>query len=183
MQNSLFKKYSCIGLALTATYAAGFYTPVLLRHCTSRQTTPNAGIFTPESVLASGVDAATSVNPYTGESAEGVRKGTVAATLNNVVLLNKIMLSSQTERNLGKYEQILGNIQSLIKSLSAIGMFHFFTIDEWLAANDQPGRQVVALLYLQNYTSELTTARQAQLQHIQATTKSDLLRDAIKKTL
>lgn len=182
MQKLLLKKNIYMGFAILISYVVGFYTPALLQKI-SRSTAPtNSNIFTPESVLASGVDSSTSVNPYTGESAEA-RKGTVAATLNNVVLLNKIMLGNNTEQDLEQYKQIVEAIKNLINPLSAIGMFHFFTIDEWLTADNQPGRQLVGLLYLQSHKEEFTTARQNLVKKIQSTTKSNLLLDMIKKTL
>lgn len=182
MQNLSLKQNIYCGFAILISYAVGFYTPALLQKVSRSQASTNSNIFTPESVLATGVDSATSVNPYTGQSGEA-RKDTIAATLNNVVLLNKIMAGKDTEQNPGQYKQIIEVIQKLITPLNAIGMFHFFTVEEWLAADNQPGRQLVGLLYLQNYKEELTQARKDLIKKIQKTTKSTLLLDMIKKTL
>lgn len=41
--------------------------------------------FTPEKMLPAGIDEAEVTNPYTGEKRKA-RKGTVAATINNIAL-------------------------------------------------------------------------------------------------
>src|ERR1019366_5995254 len=79
--------------------------------------------YTPESILPKGVDDTVSVNPYTGESGPA-RKGTVAATVNNVALLNKLLLAPQAPQNEKEINQIIQTIDPLIPSLKSIGMFN-----------------------------------------------------------
>ena len=108
--------------------------------------------FTPEGIFADGLDATTVENPYTGEKAFA-RKGTVAATLKNIALLNELLSKSDHSKEVDK---ILQEVHKLIPSLIAIGVFDFFEPLEWIANNQQPGRQLVGLLFLETHLERLS---------------------------
>ncbi len=91
--------------------------------------------FTPAKILPAGVDSTVSTNPYTLESGE-VRKGSFAATVNNVALLNK-MLPHETAQDAEDINDILASIKALLPSLRVVGMFDLFTTAEWLSTESQ----------------------------------------------
>lgn len=138
--------------------------------------------FTPESVLPKGVDSNISVNPYTGESGE-TRKGTVAATLNNIAVLNTLLIEKPSPENQAKIQEIVEAVSALLPSLRVIGVFDLFTPSEWLAMDQQPGRALVAVLYLQQYPKNITPEIKQRLVQIRSQTKVKLLSDAIIKAL
>jgi hypothetical protein len=138
--------------------------------------------FTPENVLPQGQDFSKSVNPYTGESGLA-RKGTVAASLNNVALLNKLLKPANNQAELEQIKEIIGAINKLVPSLVVIGMFNLFELEEWITSKDQTGRIVAAVLCLQQYPEKLTPAIKAKLLSILAATDVPVLRDEISKVL
>lgn len=139
--------------------------------------------YTPENLLPAGVDQTKSVNPYTGESGNA-RKGTVAATINNIALLNKILLANPTQSDSKSTSDIIKTVEALLPSLKVIGLFDFFNIQEWLAnPKEQPGRALVAVLYLQKYPTTLNKDIINQLHKIRQETQIILLKTAIKKVL
>lgn len=131
----------------------------------------------PKDMLPAGVDSNVSVNPYTGESHEA-RKGTIAATIQNVVFLNQAL--SQNEKNVEAYIQAL---RDLMPSLSAVGLFDFFTPQEWIDHNVQPGRTLCAVLYFQTYPERLTPEIKNQLKAVRQKTQSKVLASEIDKVL
>lgn len=83
-------------------------------------------------MLPAGIDEAEVTNPYTGEK-RNARKGTVAATINNIALLNKLLLepiSSAASEKLIK--ESIDEMRKLMPSLKVIGVFNIFTPEEWL---------------------------------------------------
>ena len=119
------------------------------------------GVFTPESLLPDGMDSSLSVNPYTGEALE-VRKGTVAATLNNVAELNGL-LHSGARQLIQDSEAVL---TPLLASLRGVGMFHLFEPEAWIGKGEQPGRVLIAVLYLEKYPDALTPSVRKQLKSV-----------------
>lgn len=115
----------------------------------------------PESILPAGVDSTVSVNPYTGESRE-TRKGTIAATLNNVALLNRL-LTLETEESKKAVKEISATVADLIPSLNAIGMFDFFEPTYWIGIGEQPGRLLVISLFFKHYPEKYTHQLKEQL--------------------
>lgn len=114
--------------------------------------------FTPQDILADGKDFTISTNPYTGESGK-VRKGTVAATINNVALLNEKLVQHAftSDKNLElEITNILNLIIELLPSLKVIGLLDLFKIKEWLADFTQQGRILIAIIYLRYNPHELT---------------------------
>lgn len=157
-------------------------TTLCLGSCATKKSTNKSlseKVFTPEKILPNGTDTTLSVNPYTGVSAQA-RMGTVAATLNNVALLNKLLLLPATPETVVEINEIAGAVKVLLPSLRAIGMFNFFSVDEWLGDHAQPGRALVALWYLQEYPQEISPTMKRSLQEIG---KTDIARlaDEIKK--
>lgn len=164
-------------MKLTLPMSALLATVFVQQVCLAAEPSTHAEAFTPESVLPNGIDSTISTNPYTGESGE-TRKGTVAATLNNVALLNKLLLA-EPFTNTDKIEKLIIINTSLVPSLRVIGLFNMFSVDEWLASNEQPGRILTAVLYLQKYPKEITPAIRNRLLQIQKQTKIKMLSDAI----
>lgn len=138
--------------------------------------------FTPERILPAGVDSSISTNPYTGESGPA-RKGIIAATLNNVALLNTLLSEKPSSSDSTKVQEIIEAINSLIPSLRVVGVFDLFTPEEWLLSETQPGRVLVAVLYLQKYPQNITPAIKKHLLLIQNQTKIKVLSESIGKTL
>jgi hypothetical protein len=138
--------------------------------------------FTPERILPAGVDSNISTNPYTGESGPA-RKGIIAATLNNVALLNTLLSEKLSLNDSTKVQEIIGAITSLIPSLRVVGVFDLFTPEEWLSSETQPGRVLAAVLYLQKYPQVITPTIKKRLLEIQNQTKIKVLSESIAKAL
>ncbi|KAB2832319.1 MAG: hypothetical protein F9K49_08305, partial [Caedimonadaceae bacterium] len=139
-------------------------------------------VFTPESVLPAGADSTVSTNPYTGESGP-TRKGTVAATLNNVALLNTLLSEKSSSSDSTKVQEIIEAITSLIPSLRVIGVFDLFTPEEWLSSETQPGRVLVTVLYLQKYPQDINSNIKKRLLQILNQTKVKALSESIAEAL
>lgn len=139
-------------------------------------------VFTPEGILPAGVDNTVSINPYTGESGPA-RKGTVAATLNNIALLNTLLSENNSATDHAKATKISEAMAALIPSLRVIGIFDLFTPEEWLSSEAQPGRVLAAVLYLQTYPQNITPAIKQRLIQIQSKTTSEMLSAALAKIL
>ncbi|MBY0501051.1 MAG: hypothetical protein K2P93_03505 [Alphaproteobacteria bacterium] len=138
--------------------------------------------FTPERILPAGVDSNISTNPYTGESGPA-RKGIIAATLNNVALLNTLLSEKSSISDSTKVQEISETIISLIPSLRVVGVFDLFTPQEWLSSETQPGRVLAAVLYLQKYPQDITPTIKKRLLQIQNQTKIKVLSESIAKAL
>ncbi len=136
----------------------------LMLHGALAKETPD--VFTPQTILADGVDSTVSKNPYTGEEGPA-RKGTVAATVNNVFLLNQALLAPTPDAS--HIESLTQTMRALVPSLNVIGMFNFFSVDEWLSDNRQPGRILVAILYLQHSPEKVTETIRQRLDVIRST--------------
>lgn len=100
--------------------------------------------FTPEDILPDGDDHTISVNPFTGFRGRA-RKGTVAATLNNIALLDRLFAENADQEQIANVKKA---VLELMPSLKAVGIFDFFRPVEWIQA-ERLGRTYVALLYLQ----------------------------------
>jgi hypothetical protein len=138
--------------------------------------------FTPERILPAGVDRILSTNPYTGESGLA-RKGTIAAMLNNIALLNTLLSEKISSNDLTKIQEIIKAITSLVPPSRAIGVFDLFTPEEWLSSETQPGRVLAAVLYLQKYPQDITPKIKKRLLQIQSQTTIKVLSESIAKTL
>ena len=136
------------------------------------------GAFTPEAILPKGVDTSNSINPYTGESGN-VRKGTIAATIYNVALLNTALTAPSTEKNQQQINQLIEEILRLIPSLKVVAMFDLFTPGEWMTDKTQPGRILTALLYLQKYPKKITSENKTQIQALHQSTHIKEIKDII----
>lgn len=124
-----------------------------------------ANIFTPEDILPDGDDHTTVVNPFTGFQANA-RKGTVAATLSNIALLDRLF---QVDTDHDQIAKVKKAIIDLMPSLKATGIFDLFNSLEWISNPKYLGRTYVALLYLKHYPNEINKEITSQLQAIQKT--------------
>jgi hypothetical protein len=138
-------------------------------------------LYLPEDILPAGVDVTLCTNPYTGESGEA-RKGTVAATIHNIVLLNDILNQNPFCQD-SRVAEICQAISALIPSLRVIGIFNFFTPLEWLVSLHQPGRVLTTLLYLIQYPHEVTVEIKNQLVHLQRNTPILEIKEKIQSLL
>ncbi len=134
-------------------------------------------IYTPEAILPEGDDFTTATNPFTGETGRA-RKGIIAATLNNVALLNPLLLSN-SDKHLSQIHAIESTIKELLPSLKAVGIFHMFTVDEWVGEGQQPGRVLAALLYLQAYPGECSPKLHLKLEHLSKSLSSSYVTTTI----
>lgn len=138
-----------------------------------------AAPFTPEAILQEGVDSTISINPYTGESGTA-RKGTVAATLNNVARLNQLLSQEETEQQREEIRQISDAIDQLIPSLQVIGVFDMFEPTYWIGSGEQPGRILALSLYFKHYPEKYTPALREQLIKVKDQIHSPYLREQIE---
>lgn len=137
---------------------------------------------TPEKILPKGVDFSQSINPFTGEAAE-VRKGTVAATINNVAALNKLLQENPTPETRTNIEQISKEVCSLLISLRVVGLFDIFSPLEWMSTSSQPGRILIAVLYIEKFPENLTPQIIQQLERIKASFLNGYLLEKIDRFL
>lgn len=169
-------------------YGLSLMSLVVAQGCFAQESSSIAGenlrkeITTPESLLPAGVDDTVITNPFTGESGHA-RKGTVGATLNNIALLNRLMVDVKKAEDEKYIQEILASVKTLIPSLKVIGVFDVFNLEEWVRTTEQPGRVMVALLYLQKYPEALTPGIKNHLEALYKTTKLKMLKDALSKTL
>lgn len=138
-------------------------------------------VFTPEKLLPPGIDSNISVNPYTRESGP-TRKGIIAATLNNVVLLNRLISEPASKENQQKIQNLVEAITPLLPSLRVVGVFDFFSPEEWMGSEEQPGRTLIAVLYLQKYPENITPEVNERLKQLKGRTKK-VLSEEIGKIL
>jgi hypothetical protein len=134
--------------------------------------------FTPESILPAGVDSTISTNPYTGESGN-VRKGTVAATLNNVARLNQLLSQEETAERKKEIMEISTAIDQLIPSLQIIGIFDLFEPIHWIGNGEQPGRILALSLYFKQYPEKYTSVLREQLFNVKKKISSPYLREQL----
>lgn len=106
--------------------------------------------FIPENILPDGDDYTTAINPFTGYRGRA-RKGIVAATLNNIALLDRLFSDNADE---GQITDIKKAVVDLLPSLKAVGIFDFFSPIEWIN-KEYLGRTYVVLLYLKCYPDEI----------------------------
>ncbi|HSX04287.1 MAG TPA: hypothetical protein VLG76_06115 [Rhabdochlamydiaceae bacterium] len=135
--------------------------------------------FTPEEILPAGVDYAMAVNPFTGLTGK-IRKATVAASLNNIALLNKLLVE---DTELDQIRRIDKAISKLIPSLKVVGVFDLFSLDEWASNDLQLGRIYIVLIYLKQYPEEMTDRLASILKKIKKNTKSRSLRSKLDTIL
>ena len=139
------------------------------------------GVYTPESILPAGIDGALMTNPYTGEQGN-VRKGTVGALINNVALLNKVLPIAATPAEQQQINNLIAAVDRLIPALRFIGLFDLVPPKEWLKS-EQPGRNLVAALYLRHYPAAMTPAIRKLMARIKRKTKIKSLATELEKTL
>lgn len=132
-------------------------------------------VFTPEDILPNGDDHTISVNPFTGFCGKA-RKGTVAATLNNIALLDRLFLDDTGQEQISNIKKA---VTKLIPSLKAVGIFDFFTPIEWINP-EHLGRTYVAILYLKYYPDGMNKEIADKLQGINLTIQNPLLQSEIQ---
>jgi hypothetical protein len=134
-----------------------------------------ANAFTPENILPDGDDHTVSVNPFTGFRGRA-RKGTVAATLNNIALLDRLFLENIDQEQIVNVKKA---VIELMPSLKAIGVFDFFNLIEWINPKHL-GRTYVALLYLKYYPDEVNKEIVDKLQEINQTIQNPFFQSELQ---
>lgn len=131
-----------------------------------------------ETLLPDGVEAVKAKNPFTGE--EGwIRKGTVNALLNNVVLVsNFFKMQNSDEKKLAQYTV---NIAPLLDSFYTSGAFHLFSPEEWISDAKRPGRIYLALLICKHYPDFLTLDLKENFKTLLPRIEQKLLKQEIEK--
>jgi len=138
--------------------------------------------FTPESLLGTSVAQTVAVNPYTGESG-AARTGSVAATMNNIVVLNKLLETPNTPEASAEIRKVTAEINHLIPSLRVIGIFDFFPPLDWIGKGEQLGRVLAAILYLKQFPDEITPEISTALNKTFVETKSEYLKIELENLL
>lgn len=100
-----------------------------------------------------------------------VRKGTVAATIQNISILNNLMLNNGDEKEIA---QLVEEQRPLCKGLWAIGLTEVQPIPLWINDPNQPGRTLVAVIMLQECPQLITKEVREYLQKIRAKQHSSL---------
>lgn len=134
-----------------------------------------AKVFTPEDILSAGEDHAMVVNPFTGFQRKA-RKGSVAATLNNIALLDRLFLENADQEQIANVKKA---VTELMPSLKAIGIFDFFNPIEWLHPK-RLGRSYVSILYLKHYPEEINKEIADKLQEINQTIQNPFFRSELQ---
>jgi hypothetical protein len=102
------------------------------------------------------------------------RKGTIKATFDNIDLLDALFRGEAPGKaRQEKIDGILEGVADLMPALSAVGLFRIFRASEWLQGNENPGRILVCLTYLETHLQQASPEEQsrllARLQQITAT--------------
>jgi hypothetical protein len=135
--------------------------------------------FTLQMILKDGIDHTISINPYTSEVGE-VRKGTVAATLNNIELLNCLLLKNPTAEREEVIKSIVDEIDKLIPSLKVIGMFDLFEPVYWVGNGEQMGRVVAVALYIKQYPEKGVNHLREKILSLTRRLESPVLKDLFR---
>lgn len=138
-----------------------------------------SNVFIPENILPDGEDHTTAVNPFTGYQGRA-RKGTVAATLNNIALLNRLLLDNAEH---DKIAPIKKAIIDLMPSLKAVGIFDLFDPLEWISSQNHPGRTYVAILYLKHYPEEMNKEIVHKLEMVKEAIESPFFQSELQSLL
>ncbi len=93
------------------------------------------------------------------------RKGSIAATLLNAAKYTDLMTHPHSADRSKEIEQIVADVTELLPALEAVGLFSFFSLEEWLNGvhSNNEGRAFVAIVYLMNYPQHLNSTLRDQL--------------------
>jgi hypothetical protein len=112
----------------------------------------------PEDVLS---DSKNSIQLPDGTVA---RKGSIKATFDNIDLLGTILREEAPGKaRQGKVDAILQGVAEIIPVLHSLGVFRIFRASEWLQGNQNLGRILVGLTYLEAYFHQEDTSEQTRL--------------------
>lgn len=107
---------------------------------------------TPEGIFADGLQE--SPGNKTGIV---VRKGTIKALIDNVILLNKeIGKGSNKLDPRNDLKQTVRDIKEAIPLLEDVFVFDVFPIEDWFDSADRAGNVMVGVFYLKEYPEKLT---------------------------
>ena len=103
------------------------------------------------------------------------RKGTIAATVLNAALFDKLIKMPNSPEKDKQITQLINDQKPLMVSLKDIGFFEFVTPLETLqSSNGKEGKALIGVLYLQQNPTEVTPEVTAQLKQLLKTTSPEL---------
>jgi len=111
---------------------------------------------TPEQILADGKDTF-------AKKGVTIRKGSVAALIMNVQLLNAKLKSKETGEHV---ERIIKDLRAAMPALEAIDVMSVFQASDWFESEARPGNVMVGVLFLQQFPQYLTQPIKEKLRHI-----------------
>lgn len=90
------------------------------------------------------------------ENGVQMRKGSIKATIENINAMNRILTMPEGNDRTEKLQAVIKVVQSLIPALDKVGCFSFFTLDEWIQDEQNQGRILVGLLYMEHDPKSVT---------------------------
>ncbi len=111
---------------------------------------------TPEQILADGKDTF-------AKKGVTIRKGSVAALIMNVQLLNVELKAHESS---DKVEGAIKDLREAIPALEAIDVMNVFQVSDWFESEERPGNVMVGVLFLQQFPQYLTQPIRERLRHI-----------------
>lgn len=107
---------------------------------------------TPEEIFAKGLQESPG-----NKKGKIVRKGTIKALIDNVVLLNKELggISSNIESKMN-IKQTMNDMEEAITLLDEVFVFDVFPAENWFDSAERPGNILVGICYLKEYPDKLT---------------------------
>ena len=141
---------------------------------------PSRKIASEHSLLPDGVDYIEQENPFTGEKGR-VRKGTIYAVMVNMVAAQKKFDSqSVTTQDLKKIE---ADMQPYLDGIYTSGIFHLFSLEEWVSNPDRQGRIFIALIMAKYKPALITDKVKSTLKTAIPAIHNKSLQDEVRKLL
>lgn len=116
---------------------------------------------------------------YLNRNGIKARKGTIAATIKNVLQLDDLLNNNGSEE---KIREILEDQKPLVQGLYAADLFKLYPIEDWLNEPERPGKAMVAVLTLQKCPELMTDKIRDVLQKLMKTSHP-LLKEEIQKVI
>ncbi len=89
-------------------------------------------------------------NEATTKDGVKVRKGTLLALFVNAQEFNRLVGKPDSPEKQKQIDKIVADLREVIPTATNLGLFKFFTPDEWIEdSSEYPGRALVGLIYLE----------------------------------
>lgn len=113
-----------------------------------------------------------------------VRKGTIKALIDNVILLNKDLVTPSTElEQKNDLIQTIEDIKEAIHLVEEIFMFDVFSVMDWFDSPKRPGNILVGVFYLKANPEKITQELKNQMRDILMQDIHPLLRTEINSII